>query len=74
MVGGLYVKGRLCRITSVASGLTKAQKMQMAMVPDMFIGKVFEASGKGYSARSGCLRHPVFERMRADKDAKECVL
>lgn len=71
VVGGLYVNGKLERVTTV-SGLTDDQRGEFYRNPKRYTGKVFEAEGKRLFS-SGKLRHPNFLRWRSDKPATACV-
>lgn len=72
VIGGLYVGGKLTRVTTV-SGLTDTQRADFHANPDRYVGQVFEAQGKRLFS-SGKLRHPNFLRWRDDKPATACVL
>lgn len=69
--GGLYVDGVLKQVVNVG-GLTDEQRQELWRHPGRFTGQVFEAAGNARFA-SGALRHPRFERWRANKVARECV-
>lgn len=71
VVGGLYKDGTLTPITKVG-GLTAEQRKDFAENKDVYVGRVFEASGKVIFT-SGALRHPNFVRWRDDKNAIDCV-
>lgn len=70
IIGGLYVHGKLQRVTTVA-GITDQQRASFYQHPDRYIGHVFEAAGKRLFP-NGKLRHPNFLRWRADKPATHC--
>jgi ATP-dependent DNA ligase len=63
MIGALVVELPTGSITSVGSGLTDEDR---ARPLDYFMGKTIEIAGKGLT-NSGCLRHPVYRGIRADK-------
>lgn len=65
--------GNLIDMGRVASGLNDALREDMAKNPDNYIGKVVECSCMSIDKKEHSLRHPVFLRMRDDKDAKECL-
>lgn len=71
VVCGLYRYGVLGEVANVA-GLTDVQRKAFAANPDSFIGRVFEATGKG-RFESGALRHGTFLRWRDDKRPEECT-
>jgi len=68
--GGLYENGELKTICNV-SGLSDYMKYELWDNQEKYIGKVFEATGKGIFP-SGCLRHPSFVMWREDKQPNEC--
>ena len=69
---GLYQPdGTLEHIGNV-SGLTTELRRDMYARPDHYIGRVFEARGRGVYQR-GTLRHPAFVRWRPDYDPRRCV-
>ena len=70
--GGLYVNGELKTICNV-SGLSDYMKYELWNNPTKYIGRVFEAKGKGIFP-SGSLRHPSFVMWREDKEPTECIL
>ena len=69
--GGLYTHGDLNTVCNVG-GLSDAQRADVTAHPLKFIGRVFEAEGKG-RFESGALRHPSFLRWRDDKRPTECT-
>jgi ATP-dependent DNA ligase len=70
VIGGLYIKGKLERVTTV-SGITHEQRAEFFRHPKRYIGRVFEAEGKALFS-NGALRHPNFLRWRSDKPATAC--
>lgn len=71
ILGSLYVDGVLKHVCSV-NGLTDIQRKAFTDKPEKFIGRVFEATGKG-RFESGALRHGSFLRWRNDKRPEECT-
>lgn len=55
------------------SGLTDELRKDMSENPDKYIGQVMEI-GAMEKTRDGFYRHPVFNRMRPDKNPHECRL
>lgn len=64
---GLFIEGKLQRVATIKN-LPKEMKN-----PHAFVGKVVECRGVEVHD-SGALRHGHFERLRNDKDMKECTL
>ncbi len=71
ILGSLYVDGVLKHVCRVG-GLTDIQRKAFTATPEKFIGRVFEAEGRG-RFESGALRHPSFLRWRNDKRPTECT-
>lgn len=71
LVGSLYVDGVLQEICNV-SGLSYKQRKELVENKREYVGKVFEAKGKGLFP-SGSLRHPQFLKWRDTKEPKECT-
>lgn len=71
MVLGLYKDGELVEVGKVASGLTDTIRKDMSENPDNYIGQVVEVEAMS-TTKDGALRHPVFIRMRDDKDPQDC--
>ena len=71
MVLGLYKNNKLVEVGRVASGLTDAIREDMADNPDNYIGKVIECQAMS-TTKDGALRHPVFVRVREDKNPEDC--
>ena len=55
------------------SGLTDELRKDMSENPDKYIGECMEISAMERT-RDGFYRHPVFNRMRPDKNPEECVI
>lgn len=72
LIGGLYREDKLVEVCSVGGGFSDEQREEIYLHQKKYIGKVFEASGKGLFD-TGALRHPNFNRWRFDKPKKECV-
>tara|TARA_Y100001951_G_scaffold50131_1_gene39573 strand:- start:44 stop:892 length:849 start_codon:yes stop_codon:yes gene_type:complete len=52
-------------------GLDEEMRRIFTNNPEMFIGQVFTAKGNNWYP-SGAIRHPIFQRWRADKEPTEC--
>lgn len=70
--GGLYVDGKLTSICSVGGGFSDILRAEIWNDKEKYLGKVFEAHGKGKFA-GGALRHPNFFKWREDKLPTQCV-
>ena len=71
---GAYKNGNLVEVGRVASGLTDEIREDMAKHPENYIGKVAQISCMSLNKKDHTVRHPVFERMRPDKDENDCLL
>lgn len=71
---GAYKNGKLVEVGRVASGLTDEMREDMAEHPEKYIGKVAQISCMSLNKKDHTVRHPVFERMRPDKDENDCLL
>lgn len=69
---GAYKDGKIINVGRVASGFTDEMREDMAKNPENYLGKVAEFSCMSLT-KDNALRHPVFERMRPDKDEKDCI-
>jgi hypothetical protein len=73
IVGGKFDEtGTVVPVTTMG-GLDDALRNRIVANPEMYVGRVFTASGKG-RFQSGLLRHPNFSRWRDDKSAEDCTL
>jgi ATP-dependent DNA ligase len=72
ILGGLFIDGELKQVCKVG-GLSHAERYEFWDRQSEFIGRVFEAKGKGLF-KSGALRHPNFVKFRDDKRPDECTL
>lgn len=70
--GGQYENGKLVSVCSIGGGFTDAMREEIWNNSANYLGKVFEAKGKGLF-KGGALRHPVFSRWREDKLPTQCV-
>ena len=70
LVFGQYVDGRLTELGQ-ASGMSDAERNEMSMHPDTYIGRVVTIKGME-RLKSGAIRHPQFVGMRYDKDRHKC--
>lgn len=70
--GGQYVDGKLIPVCSVGGGFTDAVRAEIWNDKEKYLGKVFQARGKGRFA-GGALRHPNFYIWRDDKLPEQCV-
>lgn len=71
MTLGLYKNEELVEVGRVASGFTDALRQDMAENPDNYIGHVVECEAMS-TTKDGALRHPVFIKMRYDKNPEDC--
>ncbi len=69
---GAYKDGRVIEVGTVASGLTDADREEMAINPAKWINEVVEIQCMS-TTKDGALRHPVFRRLRPDKDINDCL-
>lgn len=72
MTLGLYKDGKLVEVGRVASGFTDALRQDMAENPDNYISHVVECEAMS-TTKDGALRHPVFVKMRDDKNPEDCL-
>lgn len=68
---GAYKDGKLIEVGRVASGLTDADREDMALHPENWLNKVIEVECMS-TTKDGALRHPVFKRVRDDKGPDDC--
>ena len=68
---GQYIDGILTPLGS-CSGLTDSERSVFSKIPTAFIGKVITIKAQERT-ESGAFRHPVFIRMRPDKNPEECI-
>lgn len=71
---GAYKNGELVYVGRVASGLTDEMKAHMTKEPELYIGSVCEIQAMSIDKERRTFRHPVFLRLRPDKNPKECQL
>ena len=71
---GAYKDGKLVYVGRVASGLTDEMKAHMTKEPDLYIGSVCEIQAMSIDKERKTFRHPVFLRLRPDKNPRECQL
>lgn len=69
---GAYRNGHIIEVGTVASGLTDADREDMALHPEKWINSVVEIQCMS-TTKDGALRHPVFRRLRPDKDINDCL-
>ena len=69
---GAYKDGKIKEVGTVASGLTDADREDMGINPENWIGKVVEIQCMS-TTKDGALRHPVFRRVREDKGPDDCL-
>lgn len=72
MTLGLYKNGELVEVGRVASGFTDVMRLDMAENPDKYLNHVVECSAMSVT-KDHSLRHPVFKRMRYDKNIEDCL-
>lgn len=70
---GCYKNGKIVYVGKVASGLTDAMRQDMAEHPENYLNKVIQVSCMSVDSKEGTLRHPVFEQLRPDKNAEDCL-
>lgn len=73
-IGGYDNHKKLVKVGTVSSGFTDEDKKNMAEHPEMFLNKVVELGCMSKSMKDRTLRHPVFIRVRDDKNPSECKL
>lgn len=69
---GAYKDGKIIEVGKVASGLTDADRENMALHPEKWLNKVIEVECMS-TTKDGALRHPVFKRVREDKGPDDCL-
>lgn len=69
---GAYKGTTINEVCRVASGLTDELREDMALYPENYLGKVIEIECMSINKKDGTVRHPVFKRVRDDKDAVDC--
>ena len=69
---GAYKDGKIINVGRVASGLTDEIRQDMAEHPENYLDKVIEVECMS-TTKDGALRHPVFRRVRKDKDPNDCL-
>jgi len=69
---GAYKDGKLVEVGRVASGLTDADREDMALHPENWLNKVIEVECMSVNKKEGTMRHPVFKRVRDDKGPDDC--
>ena len=69
---GVYQDNKIIKVGRVASGLTDEDREEMGLHPEKYLNKVVEVSCMSINKKDYTLRHPVFIRIRPDKDIKEC--
>lgn len=72
MTLGLYKNEKLVEVGRVASGFTDAMREDMAQNPDKYLSHVVECEAMS-TTKDKALRHPVFIRMRDDKNPEDCL-
>jgi DNA ligase-1 len=70
LVFGQYVNGKLSELGQ-ASGMSDAERNDMSLRPDTYIGKVVTIKGME-RLKSGAIRHPQYAGIRHDKDRHQC--
>jgi ATP-dependent DNA ligase len=70
LVFGQYVNGKLIELGQ-ASGMSDADRNEMSLHPDRYVGKVVTIKGME-RLKSGAIRHPQYDEMRYDKDRHQC--
>jgi ATP-dependent DNA ligase len=73
---GQYVntpKGWILKELGQASGMSDAERQEMSLHPQKYIGRVVVIKGM-QRLRSGSIRHPIFVAIRSDKNHSQCRL
>jgi ATP-dependent DNA ligase len=70
---GALKDGKIVEVCKVASGLNDLLRSSMADNPDNYIGQVVEIECMSVNKKDGTVRHPVFKRIREDKDSQDCL-
>lgn len=73
-VGAYNKNGNLISIGRVASGITDEMKRDMAINSQNYINKVCEIQAMSVDKDNLTFRHPIFIKMRPDKDAQQCKI
>lgn len=68
---GQYLNGSLIELGQ-ASGMSDADRLDMALSPAKYIGKVITIKGQERLA-SGAIRHPIYVGLHPAKDPKQCI-
>lgn len=71
ILGGLYVNGELVQKCTIGS-MTDYWRAEFYKHPSTYVHKVMTCRGFEIF-RSGALRHPSFDRVRDDKNIKDCT-
>lgn len=71
-LGAYNQEGKLIEVCRVASGFTDEMREDMAKNPDNYLEHVVEISCMSLNKKDKTVRHPVFEKVRIDKDAADC--
>jgi ATP-dependent DNA ligase len=69
--GGLWIEGQLQHVANIG-GMSDEMRYAVYAKPEQYVGRVFEAKGKGLF-ESGGLRHPNFVKWRKDKQPEDCI-
>jgi ATP-dependent DNA ligase len=72
IIGGLYKEDGKLHPACLVGAMELDLRIDAAVNPNKFIGKVFVAKGFEWFSKTGSLRHPSFIRWRDDKPATEC--
>ena len=69
---GAYKNNKLVEVCRVASGLTDEIREDMANNPNNYLNQVIEIECMSVDKNAGTVRHPVFKRVRYDKNIEDC--
>lgn len=70
---GCYKNNKLTYVGRVSSGLTDEMRANMTLHPEKYLDKVIQISCMSLDSKEGTIRHPVFEKIRTDKNPEECL-
>lgn len=73
-IGAYGENGELKELGTVSSGLTDEDRKEMTYSPERWIGNVVSLDCMSLNRKDHTLRHPVFKRLRLDKNPQECLI
>ena len=72
MTLGAIKDGEVVPVCRVASGFTDEMREDMGLYPWHYLNYVIEIECMSINKKDGTVRHPVFRRVREDKDMEDC--